>query len=511
MLTGLERYSSSEVVGHREGDRHGVFGEALDRGDGEGVEAGPVARGAGAAGLVVVTSVIQMALNSSKGSRHALHRRSALHAVEPKWAISVVSVEPQRGQATTWRLRLTGTGPRDSPPRPVRAGRCRTAATPPGPVSHPVGRPRRRQQRADVGGIPLTVGLEDDAGGDRLHGGAPAVGGGDRHDDRARLLVDLDGTKDPEVGDADDRHLGVGDARDRLATAEWTATAVTTSRRGASARCAASRRAGSPSASSARRRGRHASATATRRAAPASPGRRPRDACHHGIVQARRQHPDAAPGRLDRGLVVVEELGEVGQDAFECGLHPAARLRGAVTETDDPQRGVVEVVAHLLERLAGDPGDEVVARTGERGVQLDLVGGEPQQPGHLVCEVPALLLDEVHVAPVALVAQHRVVVLAAAGAVDRADVRVERAGLAEQVEGDVAQGHVLLDLRGVRHPLRESLRVDHGVVGEAEHVGRPGPRPTGRSRRPRAAPGRTRTGVGGFTGAHRYSTSSGTS
>ena len=46
-----------------------------------------------AAAVGVVTSVIQMALNSSKGSRHALQRRRALQAVEPKWAISVVSVD----------------------------------------------------------------------------------------------------------------------------------------------------------------------------------------------------------------------------------------------------------------------------------------------------------------------------------------------------------------------------------------------------------------------------------
>ena len=109
MLPGLERELVDEVLGHGEGHGDGVLRQPLDRGDGERMEARPVARGRGRSASVdessaaagVVTSVIQMALNSSKGSRHALHRRRALQAVEPKWAISEVSVDPQRGQATT--------------------------------------------------------------------------------------------------------------------------------------------------------------------------------------------------------------------------------------------------------------------------------------------------------------------------------------------------------------------------------------------------------------------------
>ena len=42
--------------------------------------------------------------------------------------------------------------------RDPEAQQCRSPV-----VAHPVGRPRRRQLRADVGGIPLTCGLEDDA------------------------------------------------------------------------------------------------------------------------------------------------------------------------------------------------------------------------------------------------------------------------------------------------------------------------------------------------------------
>ena len=190
----------------------------------------------------------------------------------------------------------------------------------------------------------------------------------------------------------------------------------------------------------------------------------------HGLVQRRRPHPDPRRGSSDRRLVVDEQLRQVGQHPVEPGLHPAVRLLGAVAEPHDPQGRVVAVVAHLLERLAGHPGEDGVAGTEQSGIQLSLVRGEPQQPGHLLPEVAPLLLDEVDVAPVPLVAQHREVVLAAARAVERADVRVERPGLPEQVEGDVPEGHVLLELRRVGHPLAEPLRVDHRVVRQTEDV-----------------------------------------
>ena len=54
---------------------------------------------------------------------------------------------------------------------------------------------------------------------------------------------------------------------------------------------------------------------------------------------------------------------------------------------------------------------------------------------------------------------------------DLAGARQQRARLTQEVEPDVAERHVLLDLRGVRHPLAEALGVDHRVVGEAEEVG----------------------------------------
>ncbi len=44
VLTRLEAVLLEELVGHLEGDGDGVVGEPLDRGDGERVEAGPVAR-----------------------------------------------------------------------------------------------------------------------------------------------------------------------------------------------------------------------------------------------------------------------------------------------------------------------------------------------------------------------------------------------------------------------------------------------------------------------------------
>ena len=138
---GSNRYSSRRLSRHGEGDGHGVVGEALDACHGERVELGAAPRRARGG-----EQRHQMALNSSKGSRQARQRRSALHAVEPKRATSSVSVltalraghQPAlKGQRPPGPPQP---GPRPGPP----AGRCRTRAAARGPASrHPVGGPRR--------------------------------------------------------------------------------------------------------------------------------------------------------------------------------------------------------------------------------------------------------------------------------------------------------------------------------------------------------------------------------
>ena len=84
----------------------------------------------------------------------------------------------------------------------------------------------------------------------------------------------------------------------------------------------------------------------------------------------------------------------------------------------------------------------------------------------------ARLLDEVDVAELALVAQVGQLVLGAAGAVQLTGPGEQDARLTEQVEAHVAEGHVLLDLRGTADPLAQPLGVDERVVAELERVGR---------------------------------------
>jgi len=123
------------------------------------------------------------------------------------------------------------------------------------------------------------------------------------------------------------------------------------------------------------------------------------------------------------------------------------------------------------------------------------IGGEPQHPGHLETEVSPLLLDQVNVVELALVPKVGQLVLGPAGAIELAGPGQQHSGLAEQVETDVAQRHVLLDLWRAGNPLAKPLRVDESVITELQTVCR-------RNRGP--------GGVNRIL-AQRYSTSSGTS
>ena len=126
--------------------------------------------------------------------------------------------------------------------------------------------------------------------------------------------------------------------------------------------------------------------------------------------------------------------------------------------------------------LPASAGQGRVGRGQQRRVELVLVGGEDQLTGHGDGEVAVLDLHQVHVAELPLVPQEGQVVLVAAGSLHLAGVAEQRAGLAEQVEGDVGQRDVLLDLRCAGDPLPQPLRQDQRVVTEPEHVvGQSGP------------------------------------
>ena len=197
---------------------------------------------------------------------------------------------------------------------------------------------------------------------------------------------------------------------------------VTTSPPGATEPGAASRRAGTPSAPSGRPAARRASASGSRRQGQRRLLDHRRDTRHDRVVERRRQHADARLGRGHRHGVVVEQLCEIRQYGLEGCLHPFVRLIGPVAQPHHPLVCVVVVVGHLFGRLLGHRPKGLVGRVGGRRIELDLVRREPEQPGHLEPEVLALLLDEMDVAPLPLVAEHREVVLGPARPVQLTDV-----------------------------------------------------------------------------------------
>jgi hypothetical protein len=129
---------------------------------------------------------------------------------------------------------------------------------------------------------------------------------------------------------------------------------------------------------------------------------------------------------------------------------------------------VVEVVGDLLDRLAGHGGQGRVGRVEQAPVDHQLVCREAELAGHGRGEVAIGLFDQQAVDPVPLVPQVGEVVLAAAGAVDRARVGEQGASLAQQVEGDVGQGDVLFDGGRLGRPLTQPVRADQRIVAEAE-------------------------------------------
>jgi hypothetical protein len=84
-------------------------------------------------------------------------------------------------------------------------------------------------------------------------------------------------------------------------------------------------------------------------------------------------------------------------------------------------------------------------------------------------------LDEREVRELAFGAEVRVIVLRLRRAVELAlelgCVRVQHAGLADQVEADVGERDVFLEDRAVAAPFGVALAQHQRVVGQAQHVG----------------------------------------
>ncbi len=174
------------------------------------------------------------------------------------------------------------------------------------------------------------------------------------------------------------------------------------------------------------------------------------------VVQSARSARGSVPARPGTG----SNSSPVQRHSAPTARGPRVALGGAVAQAQRPGHGVVAVVTGLGCGVGGD-GGERTATGGELRVQQLLPGGVEQLPDDGVREVPVRLLDELEVAEVALVAAERQLVLVAREG-------EQRAGLAEQVEREVGEGHLLLQDGRVPGPFGEPVGEDQRVVAEGE-------------------------------------------
>lgn len=192
----------------------------------------------------------------------------------------------------------------------------------------------------------------------------------------------------------------------------------------------------------------------------------------HGHGQCGRLGDLAQDGHdLVADVVRREQLAEVGGHLFLCAAHPAVRLLGAVAQAYRPLRRVLPVVGQLLDALRGDRRKDGVRVRRQPLEVREAPAGEHQQPDDGEREVAVGQFGQAYVAKVAGVAEVGVGVLVASGAVGLAGAGVEQAGLAEEVEADVGQRHLLLQLGGAGDPLAQTLCSDQGVVGQRDADG----------------------------------------
>ena len=173
------------------------------------------------------------------------------------------------------------------------------------------------------------------------------------------------------------------------------------------------------------------------------------------------------------GAQVVDELarqgdllhGPVGADPV--GAQPielGAQLLHEIGMAPGKVVALARVALEMVELRSLGSDDQLPWATHD-GPELDLVCVEQQRPDHGVSEVAVGLLHEQEVSVLTLRAKHRQVVLGPSLPLDGRHMGVEGPGHAEVIEGEVAEGDVLLQFRRIRDPLAETLGQNHVVVG----------------------------------------------
>ena len=140
---------------------------------------------------------------------------------------------------------------------------------------------------------------------------------------------------------------------------------------------------------------------------------------------------------------------------------------------------MLDVIARLLQRLAGDRGQLRVAGAPQRLPVLLEPLRQQQVAQHGVGEVtagrmraaaPHRLLDQREVEVVTFLAQEGELVLVVPLPIELPGVREQRARLTQQVQREVGEGDVLLENGAVAAPFTQALGMDQAGVGQSQHV-----------------------------------------
>jgi hypothetical protein len=130
------------------------------------------------------------------------------------------------------------------------------------------------------------------------------------------------------------------------------------------------------------------------------------------------------------------------------------------------------VVGQLLDALGRHRREHRIGGAGEPVQDGEAPGGQQQQAHDAAGEVEVVgQLGQSDVAELGLRAPVGERVLVPVAPLDVPGPAEQHPGLAEEVERGVGQRHLLLQLGGVRHPLREPVAVEQRVVAEHQAVG----------------------------------------
>ena len=129
------------------------------------------------------------------------------------------------------------------------------------------------------------------------------------------------------------------------------------------------------------------------------------------------------------------------------------------------------MIGRLLLRPCGDGGQARVGGRGHRAPPRVGERGVEQLADDGVREIAIRLLDQQHVAPQPDVAEVGEIVLVVARPLRLGGERVERPGLADQVEADIGQRQLLLEHRRMPGPFRQPVPQHQRVVGPPQREG----------------------------------------